>query len=201
MIAPTPESRARNHDWPPFLRAVPLHEREVFSDSAGEGIHPETPGWLIRQPGLATSSRRKVRDPMIQYGRKAILAADTTIEDTRHLLRSLSGLGFRVYPATSVSQILELLRHKVIQEAVVAVEFTCGHQILLARLPALTDLVAVGPAGDHAAEAMARAAGARTYVGRPVTTEELAVVLQIPHSPTERRNRGGDGHGLRANRV
>lgn len=119
---------------------------------------------------------------MTSTSRRAILAADVNVEQTRQLIQSLAPLGLRVFPAISVSQVLELLRHKVFAEAIVAVEFTCAGQPLLsrlARLPAMRDLVAIGPAGDLEAERLARESGASAYLGRPVNTESLASVLQI----------------------
>ena len=127
---------------------------------------------------------------MDERSRRVILAAEVTIGDARHLVRCLMPLAIHVYPATSVEQVFERMRHKIFHEAIVATELTLGGELLLSHLHRLlgkSSLVALGPPGDLEAEARAREAGAKTYLSRPVTTESLAEALQIPTPRTANR--------------
>lgn len=117
---------------------------------------------------------------MAEWTRRPILAAEATFEDARQLVRCLGPLNRQVYLAVSVEQALDRLRHMIFREAIAATELTFDGELLLARLsrlPALKCLIALGPAGNAEAEAKARAAGANIYLGRPVTTEMLALAL------------------------
>ncbi len=115
-----------------------------------------------------------------------VLAAEGDLRSTWHLVRCLVPLGLRVYPASSVREVIERLRKQVFTQAFVATELSLNGEPLLSRLgqlPSMQVLVALGPGGDAEAEARARAAGAGIYLARPVTTAMLADALQmgVPH--------------------
>ncbi len=112
-----------------------------------------------------------------------ILAAEATTENGQHLLRCLKPFGFRVCLATTYEEVFHLLQTRIFQRAIVAAELTSGREILISRLaslPAVQCIIAIGPAGDMDMEARCRVAGAQAYLGRPVSTEMLAVSMKLP---------------------
>jgi CheY-like chemotaxis protein len=112
----------------------------------------------------------------------AVLAAEADVNQTWHLVRCLVPLGLRVYPASSVREVIDRLRKQVFTQAFVATELNLDGEPLINRigqLPSIQVLVALGPGGNTGLESRARAAGAGIYLTRPVTTEMLAEALQL----------------------
>lgn len=119
----------------------------------------------------------------MQRNRGAVLVAEADPKDARQLVSTLLAMDLDVYLAISMEEVFRWLHRRVFQRAVIAAELTIGGEMLiarLARLPAVKCLVAVGPAGDMEMEARCRAAGAKAYLGRPVTPEILAAMLGVP---------------------
>ena len=109
-----------------------------------------------------------------------ILAVEATEQEARRLRVLLETLGRSVRLAMSPDEALRLLRREILQEAVVAIELACGGRPLLAHLaalPAITRLVAIGPAGDVRLEEAARRGGAGAYLSRPVKLDALAAAI------------------------
>ena len=114
---------------------------------------------------------------MTKQNSKPVLVAEINVAEAEHLMRELAKLSRRARPATSVEQILEVLRSEILHEAIVAVDLDIEDRpalVHLARLPATELLVAVGPADETEMEIRARRAGARVYLPRPVTAEMLS---------------------------
>ncbi len=118
----------------------------------------------------------------------SILAAEFRMVDARVLTRCLKSLGLEVYQANTIEQLLERLRHHCFRQAIIAVEFRLAEELLLARVAKLATmerLMAVGPPNNWAMEAAARAAGARAYVSRPVSSEALWLTFRSLRDPSQ----------------
>jgi ActR/RegA family two-component response regulator len=114
-------------------------------------------------------------------GYESILAAEYTVQHIRNLARSLRPFGMETYLASSLEQVVDRLRYHCFHQAIVAVEFEVGGELLLARLarlPAMERLIAVGPPDNWPLEAAARTAGAKAYLSRPVTVESLLLTFR-----------------------
>jgi DNA-binding response OmpR family regulator len=119
----------------------------------------------------------------MERNRGAVLVAEADPKDARQLVSYLLTMDLDVYLAISLEEVFRWLHRRVFQRAIVAAELTIGGEILIARLahlPAIRCLIAVGPAGDMEMEARCREAGAKAYLGRPVTPEILATLLGVP---------------------
>jgi len=132
----------------------------------------------------------------------AILAAETDAVRSARLSRSLMLLGYSPEATASPREVLEMIRRRVFDGALIAAELTWqGEPVLsrVSRLPSIRSLVAIGPAGDARMETLARLSGANAYLPRPVTIESLAKVLrapadrQTPSPGTYQRHEGGTG--------
>ncbi len=120
---------------------------------------------------------------MVERNRCAVLVAEADPKDARQVVTCLLELGMEVYLAMSKEDVFRWLHRRVFRRAVVAAELTIGGEMLvarLARLSAITRLIAVGPAGDLEVEARCRSAGAKAYIGRPVNVEMLGALLGVP---------------------
>jgi len=119
----------------------------------------------------------------VTRGETAILAAEPDPMDSARLSRSLVLLGYSPETATSAEEVLKLIRRRMYQRAIVAIELTWqGEPILvrLARLPSMRAVLAIGPAGDPEMETLARLSGADAYLARPVTIDSLSKALWVP---------------------
>lgn len=120
----------------------------------------------------------------------AILAVEARPGDVQNLTRCLTMLEVKFHLARSVERAVQLLREMVFSEAIVAAELNLGEEPLIAhlsRLPATTLLLATGPGDDWEMESRSRFSGADFYLPRPITTETLAMALQMfCHNPAGR---------------
>jgi len=118
-------------------------------------------------------------------GDTLILACESDPIESARLSRALMLLGYSPETATSADEVIELIRSRMYQRAIVAIEMTLqGEPVLtrLVRLPSTKAVLAVGPAGDPEMETLARLSGAAAYLPRPVTIESLSKALWTPAS-------------------
>jgi len=119
----------------------------------------------------------------VTRGETTILAAEPDPVESARLSRSLVLLGYSPETAASADGVLELIRRRMYERAVIAIELTWQGKpvvVRLARLPSVREVVALGPAGDPEMETLARLSGADAYLARPVTIESLSKVLWVP---------------------
>lgn len=114
-----------------------------------------------------------------------VLVAEAVSEEAVFLESLLRSWGRDVCTASSVDEVLRIVRREFVQQAVIATELALAGQMLLARLaalPSLEQLIAIGPAGRPDIERRARLAGADVFLPRPVSVERLAQALNMSAS-------------------
>ncbi len=114
-----------------------------------------------------------------------VLIAEPIRDDGAFLDSLLRSWGQDVRAATSVNQVLQIVRREFVQQAIIATELVSAGQMLVARLaalPSLHRLIAIGPARRPEIERRARLAGADVFLPRPVLANRLAQALGIPAS-------------------
>lgn len=117
---------------------------------------------------------------MVERERRAVLLAEANPKFARQATDCLVGMGLSVCMAMSCEEVFRWLHRRVFEQVIVAAELMTGGETLiarLARLPSITCLIAVGPAGDAEMETRSRTAGATTYLHRPLVAETLAKTL------------------------
>ena len=125
------------------------------------------------------SPAQLLRRPTGEYPTLVLL--DPT-QDESSLADVLACLGRDAVCVRSAQESLEAIRHIMPVRAVVPVEMTMhGRSMIscLSALPSIHRLIAIGPADEPKAEALARSAGADAYLVRPVSMDVLVAALNL----------------------